>query len=397
MGLNRNFLRTLTIGSMFSGSVLANAVPTKVVGKVLGFGQLRSDDIVDGAVVIPSLKAQDILSFQLNSLLGPNEEMSAGPVTTEVPGNLYIPSQRERYGIFPITLNKETFTLMMEPGERNELVAIRFQAPFSRAVELARNKAPYTELVPLVTLKSFSLGSDRDWSREPSVNLTLDKDFQKTSNYQWRRNPAAANEFDMLVSFQRSPKDRWIPTDLIGKLPASGKFNISPSLPNDLKVLTARVTNNVDNDPVEARGWFLNGKGGDTFSAADLPEKISGISIKDNTIQWNPIDTHGWMAVLRGSKMKSAPEVPEGLSGDLMVLGDFGIGKLLRFLGDSPLENWISAKEGIYELATPRLANEKISLLFIGAHREVPNPQDSELTEPELFTYAKELRMVVIQ
>lgn len=385
----------LTVGLL--SAVTAFATPVKVIGKVSGFGTLSSDDVVDGAVVIPTLRAQEILGFQIAGFLGPDEEMNVGPVSTKVPGNLFFPTQKERYGFLPVTIAKGSFTLLMEPGQNNELVALRFQAPFSKAADLARSQAPYTELVPLVSLKNFSLGADRDWTRESSVNLAIDKNFNKTSSYAWTRAQGNASEFDILLSFQRSPAARWVPTDIIGKPASSGKFSNGATLPDEMKVLMARITNDADSNPVAVRGWFAAGKTTDVFSQKGVPAPIEGGVMSGSTVSWSPIADHGWMAVLRGSKMKAEKKNDRGFDSAMSVLGDFGFVTLIRMLATSPVENWVDASIGSYALASPLLQDEKISLLFIGTDREVPSPVQSLLVEPELFTYAQQLRMIVLQ
>jgi hypothetical protein len=139
----------------------------------------------DLAVVFPTLSEDQILSFDFTSLFSPNESLKAGPITTDVPGNVFVPRQSERYGLLPVTLAKEKFTLFVEPGLRHELFAMALRAPFSEMVSLARRKAPMVEMIRLVKFGQLGYYSARDWSRERSIDLSLNRERPRTTSVAW--------------------------------------------------------------------------------------------------------------------------------------------------------------------------------------------------------------------
>jgi hypothetical protein len=398
--LKQNFsLAASKIVFMMGGLTFSmNSAAAPVSGRVSSFGQLPRDDVIDGAFVIPSMKSLDIISFQFDGLMGPSEEMPIGPVKAKVPGNIFFPNQQERYGIFPITIKKELFNLNLEAGIKNELIALRFQAPFSKTADLARNNAPYSEILPLISLKNFSYGANQDWSRVAPIDLPLNRTLNKTVSYRWTRPAAAANHFDLLIAFQQTPANRWAPTDIQGKFPISGSIQSGQNYLPRMKTLLARITNDAQGDPESAQGWFREISPSGSVNLDGLPPPITGASATESQIRWNAISSNGWMAVIRGTILNQnsfeAIELNE-LQKALGVFGNFGISTLLKPFG-AALEQWVDASSGSYSLSSPRTANEKVSLVFIGTDRPVAAPLQKEI-EPELFTFATQMRMVVVK
>ena len=369
----------------------------KITGSVSGFSDIKQDDVVDGALVVPTLRSAELLAFQVDQLLSPSEPMSAGPETVNVPGNIYFPAQREVYGFFPINLSKEQFSFWARPGVSDELVALRFAAPFTEAVDLARAHAPYTELVPLVSLKGFAYAADKDWSHESSIHLTVDRKLTKTASFNWTRAAVASNEFDVIAAFQKTPADRWMITDFAGKIPTQGGIATGAGMKPEMKILMARIYNDTNNKPTAVVGHFRTGGIQDRFSASGLPDRIQGAAIAGSKITWNPISGNGWIAVVRtvapASNGRGGFEKASSLS-PLSVLGDFGLSALHP--AGPQLEQWVNPSSGSYDLKTSRLENEKISLLFIGTDRPVSAPNAAD-ADPALFTYASQLSMIQLQ
>ena len=143
-------------------NVGARADLIHIPGKVANFPQLSDGDVVDAAFVIPSLRPLDVLQFQFDKLLSPDEEMSAGPIKAKVPGNFYIPKQTKSWGFFPITFQKETFTFTTENNLDQEISTLYAQAPFSKMIDVLQNHAPFTEVLKLVTLKGFGFEGNKN-------------------------------------------------------------------------------------------------------------------------------------------------------------------------------------------------------------------------------------------
>jgi len=359
--------------------------PSKVQGKVLGFGQLKNDDVIDGAFILPSLRAYDLITFQLDHLLAPSEVMKVGPTSAKVPGNLYFPKQRESYGILPLTIEKDPFSFHPKAGVTEELSALWFSAPFNKVADLARSKAPYYDIVPLVKLKGFSLTVDQSWAQTPTTILNLNKTYSKKIAYTWGARQASPKDFDVIVAFQRTPASRWIVTDFIGKAPLNGNLNSGEKLLDDHKLLFMRVYNNEKNKPFAAGGFIRNAEMGQHVDISGVAEKIVAPAINNTLITWEPIQKHGLMAVLSG--VDSLININE--EGPFDVFGHFGF----RNLWSTKVTKvqWVSGNTGSFDMGVidPK---SSVTLVFVSTDRPVNLPTTTQ-EEPEVFTYATELAM----
>ena len=375
----------------------ASAAAIKVGGSVSGFGTLTRDDVIDAAIVIPTLRARDLLNFQLATLLGPSETMKAGPLSVKVPGNFFFPRQSEKYGILPITIEKPRFNLFIEAGSEEELVAISVSAPFSKGTELARNKAPYSELLPLLTIKRVGLTSEQVWQPEAKMDIPLSSAVVATANFEWIRSRASASETDLIIVAQETPAQRWLPTDLVAKPAAKGVLKTSAGLTGALKVIMARLTNDAKGDPIAGVGYFVKGSPKDLFHSEGVPQSIANASFVGTRVSWNPILTPGWMAIIRDQKNARAAVQQPDYDYEIfpfVIFQDRGP-RALFSLGNKQLEQWVPAGVGFYDFKVGRNANDSLSLLFIGTDQDVPAP-DSGSDDSSLFDHAAEFRMTMV-
>ncbi len=396
--------------ALFTGSQIASAAgPVHIKGTVQGIKPVSNDDQLDGALVVPTIRAVDLLQFNLENLLAPNETMSAGPTSANVPGNLYFPKQTETYFIFPITIKKESFSLYLNPGQTEELAGVTFRVPLGDLIDLSKANAPFTEMIPLIHLRSLAFGPERDWTTEKNITLTANQNFQKTASFNWARSAPGKQEADLIVSFQRTPANRWMISDLLGKPGASGTIASTDAQNASLKTLFVRITNGADRKPTVIRALVQPTQPGSTLQVGELPEPITGARVEAQagqvtTIRWNPIASSGWMAVLRGSAaLTPVPNFSildlKTPHGPIVHALEWGFQGLLEPEATTNLEAWVSATTGEYALRSPGSLKESISLLFVGTEKDVPAPKaaGNDSQEPELFTYAKELRLVKIQ
>ncbi len=355
--------------SLCMGASFAQADLVRIPGKVTGFPPLRRDDTVDAALVVPSLRPLDVLQFQFDSLLSPSETMKVGPLTVDVPGNFYIPDQTENWGFLPISLKKETFTFTSPRGLDQEISTLYAQAPFSKMIDLMQNHAPFTEVLKLVVLKGFGFENNQNLNSINSLTTKIDRTFSKTLSYKWTRGALPQNSSDMIVNFQRSPKNRWVIADLIGSAAASGILGSAEGFDRVYKTLFLRATNSAKGDLVSAVGQIRASTDTNGFIVNSVPEQISGAQIQSSQrVVWNSISQAGWIAILRSSDSKTS------------------------------VETWVDAATGSFDLNPALDSKERLTLIFIGTDRPVPSPTaDGQSDEPELFTFASELRMLKLQ
>ncbi len=106
----------------------------EIAGEAIDFGRLRQDGKVDFALVMPSLRPDALLSFDLSTVMSPKVDViTVVGREIEIPSNIALPDQTETY-IFPINFNKPQYrTYVREPGQYR-VTATRGQFPLQRVV-----------------------------------------------------------------------------------------------------------------------------------------------------------------------------------------------------------------------------------------------------------------------
>ena len=360
-------------------------------GKVSGYQLKDKDDRIDGAVVFQSLKASSLMGFQINDLMGPDEKMKAGPLSEEVPGNLHFPTQKEKWGIFPVTLSKEQFVVPYKPGESSELFAMRFSVPFGAAVD--KRNAPYNQLLSLVNLRGYGMTEMRDWSHAQNIEIVLDRSPQVGAAYTWNRDGFGDHEWEALIAFQADANKRWVVSDFQPSPDKSGVTRKVPGLEADSAYLFLRMLDNKDHSsPIAMAANFVRSR--DASVGVDgVAPYLQGVSVSGKTVNWAPINESGWMAVMRGTsstKLKVHSNNPYG------VFGRLGFDRIMRF--GAPLMAWVSPTSGHYELDSPLTKNDTLTVLFVKTDADVAMPDANDPSDdPELFQHAREMRAQIIQ
>ena len=335
----------------------------KVQGKVSGYKNLDRDGWVDGAVVVPTLSEEQILSFDFTSLLSPNESMKAGPITADVPGNVHVPEQKERYGIIPVTLRKEGFTLLMEPDQKQELFAISIRGPFSELADKARKKAPASEILKLAKFGQLGFHSERDWTRERNIDVSLNRERPRTTTISWSRSAPAANEMDMAVNVEETPAGKWLVSDF-DTVPLASFPVRSTNFDGVGKLALARVLFSDDGRAIKnVRSWFTTHSRSSRITATNVPAAITGIKWKaSNVLSWNPGEKTGWAIVFREEMVakKEKPEVDPSqiFFPDLSDLVDFSRPRITTA--------WVRVESGELQVDAAAMAKSRLAFVFLG-------------------------------
>jgi len=374
--------------------------PAIIRGNVTGYTLKNNDDLLDGSFVFASLSARSLLSFQIDNLFAPSEKLKAGPIETEVPGNMHFPTQREWYGIFPLTIQKNLFSVPLQKvPQEDEFFALWFRAPFSKLIDLSRKKAPYRDFLKLIEFKAFGLSEKKDWSTEKSLNIALTHKPSAGVKYHWNRSPPTSSQWDSHVAFQKTKHNRWIVADFkTNPSPHSQTLSVS-GLESDFRLLLLRVQDKPDNKKPQSMVAHFVESQGENVSATGTPAPIENVNFSNNKITWAPIfNQNGWMAILRGEDSLKAEAPENGSELGLDIFGNFGFSNLLSLL--QPLQQWVSPSLGFYELDTPLLKNETLALLFVKTAEEIPDPSlddNSGDQDPLIFQHAQEIKIHLIQ
>jgi hypothetical protein len=350
----------------------------KVQGKVSGYATLERDGWADVSVVMPTLTEEQILSFDFTSLFSPNENMKAGPIETEVPGNLHVPEQKERYGIIPVTLRKDSFTLLMEPGEPKELFVLSMRGPFSDLADKARKKAPTPEILKLIKFGQLGYHGARDWTRERTIDLGLNRDRPRSSNVSWSRAAPAAKEMDLAVNLEETPTGRWLVSDL-DTLPEASFVMKSTSFTGLSKLMLARALFQDNNKDIKSvRAWFPSYTRASRISASGVPALISGLKWESrHVITWNPAAKSGWVTVFRQDLVSSANE-PE-LNPSLVFFPN--LSHLIDFARPRVSSNWVRVEDGRLEVDASMLVKSELIFVFLGGDDLESGPSLAGATE----------------
>jgi hypothetical protein len=360
---------------LFINSSYAAPEPTarhRVTGKVEGWGELRKDGDVDVALVLPSLRSEDILAFDLAALLAPNEDMKVGPKQVPVPGNLYAASQSENYGFIPLRIEKLSYSSWVVPGQSEELSTTWIRAPFKALKDYGDGDIAYTELLSSVKVLKSGLTANRDWSQVAPGQATLN--FNKTREtpirFAWNRSAPAGTDEDVVVSFQKTTALRWMLTDFFAGQVASGSLTSIRELSNLHRFLFARLFNTPAGELKEMRGHFRKASRGDTLTVSNLPSAIGGRELTSTLVRWTAPSRPGWVAVLREPREAA---FRTGLPGIRSV------------------ESWENASKGQLALSSA-VGDDVLSLVFIATAGDVEDPFLSEDDSP-LLDKATELHL----
>jgi hypothetical protein len=141
-----------------------------VSGQVTGYNIRNNDNIFNFALALPVLTKKQMLNFNLDMFLSPETDtVTALGQSFEVPSNLSIPEQRERY-IFSIRFNKPSYRLpWSQTSDLFGVGALEGQFPFRQVIDKVRGGSPLFTLINDFTFTSFSLKE----IRQPVENLVV--------------------------------------------------------------------------------------------------------------------------------------------------------------------------------------------------------------------------------
>ncbi len=363
----------------------------RIPGAVDGFQTQDKDGVVDAALIIPTLSASDVFRFDLDNLLAPNERAKAGPISADVPGNTYIPQQKEKYGWITVTLEKSEFGLYTQPDVKNELSALWFSAPWALLIEASKGNANPADLLKAAKFRKAGFAGLKDWSRESKIYMSLDQELRGLGQLKWTRNAAPSGYGDMVVVFQNTPAGRWALSGFNGNPEVTASISTMDSLAPRIKVLGVRSKFEEDS-VVSAEAWIVDADRRSKIQFTGLPASLKGTSITtDKKVTWKNPGGPGWMGVVHQPKsQKTSDSLPS------LFDGLFPITKLFPDTVAEATIGWVDPSLDITSLPNSFKVGDRVMLIHVGTSRDVPPPQENE-SEPELFTYAQSVRSVVVK
>ncbi|MEN0058457.1 MAG: hypothetical protein AAGB31_06455 [Bdellovibrio sp.] len=120
----------------------------EVRGNTQGLPVKDKDGIVDFGLIMPAFSKLDILSFDINKVISPqSDRISAMGQDIEVPTNISLPKQSEKYSLFTITLDKPLYRIYFDQPGVQRVYAARGRFPFKSTVDALRKGAEFYELI----------------------------------------------------------------------------------------------------------------------------------------------------------------------------------------------------------------------------------------------------------
>lgn len=139
---------------------LRKKVPTQsfeLKGVATGFPPLVKDDWLDVGVIFPAVRRDQLATLQVSDLISPQiDTLSIMGQTVEIPSNVSIPRQEERY-YFNITLDKPIYRTYFHEAGVHKMVTTHVRFPFNAVVDDMRSGKSFYELINYFEFKTASL------------------------------------------------------------------------------------------------------------------------------------------------------------------------------------------------------------------------------------------------
>lgn len=144
----------------------------EVKGPTAGLPIQDKDGWVDFGLVMPAFSKADILAFNMDNFISPqNDTIEAMGQKIDIPANISLPEQREKYALFTLTLDKPNYRIYFGTPGVSRVFAAKGRFPFKSTVDALRGGADFFDLI-----NDFKLtgGAIRDIDvNKPSTTLTM--------------------------------------------------------------------------------------------------------------------------------------------------------------------------------------------------------------------------------
>ncbi|OFZ31313.1 MAG: hypothetical protein A2622_01615 [Bdellovibrionales bacterium RIFCSPHIGHO2_01_FULL_40_29] len=229
---------------------LYQATRPEVKGQVTGLPVVNGDKQIDFALVTPAMSRQDLLNFDMNTVISPYvDTISIIGQKASIPGNVSLPTQKESY-IIGITLSKPVYRLTTPTYGAKRFFAVRGQFPFKKVLDEMKNGKPFYELVNHFSIQGG--GMHDVILTNPLTNIDIPgNELLFSSKIKTQPANSAADEVLMVVAVSEVA-DSLVPTD-IKKFSGETVLNMS-SLPNRPAYIVNVIKRQADFDATLAPG-----------------------------------------------------------------------------------------------------------------------------------------------
>lgn len=148
----------------------------QVSGDTTEFGRLVTDGKLDFALITPSLTRADLLNFDLSNLISPqSDRIKVLTQTIDLPSNIALPQQKERYSLFSFELNKPGYrTFIKQPGQYT-FSALHGQFPVKNVIDDIRGGKSIFEVVNYFNFLGFGQFTANVAGEMPGQNIAVNQ------------------------------------------------------------------------------------------------------------------------------------------------------------------------------------------------------------------------------
>jgi hypothetical protein len=130
-------LRQMASGPQYEIKGLARSLPVE-----------DKDGYIDFGLVMPAFSKLDLLSFNINAVISPSvDRITVMGQKLDVPANISLPEQTEKYGFFSLTLEKAAYRIYAAQQGVKRVFAARGRFPFKSVVDDMRAGKEFYELI----------------------------------------------------------------------------------------------------------------------------------------------------------------------------------------------------------------------------------------------------------
>jgi hypothetical protein len=238
----KGFIRTTYFGQVARGQALKMkpqplATPYELTGVATGFNIKNSDKNMDFALMIPGIRKEELLAFNIDMFVSPKtDEVTVYGQMIQLPSNTSIPKQKENYGIFPVTLEKPLYRMYFQETGLQRVSAILGSFPFNKTVSEMQKGASFIDLINNFSVKGGSVREVNVSAPTQSFDIPVtDMIFNQTRTF---KSPAFSDE-EVLIAVSLNPNgNEFYPTDFKNVLPSTAQSLVTTAT-NDQQLLVA--------------------------------------------------------------------------------------------------------------------------------------------------------------
>lgn len=334
------FLRVTYFAQLPQGQVFQLRAADKpkefeLKGTATGFKVVDRDDKADFALIMPLMKKIDLFGFDAAKVVSPEVDiMEVVGQKIRIPSNVSIPTQKERYTLITVTMDKPAYRMYFENMGPQWVFAAKGQFPFSKVVNEMQGDKQFFELINYFSIQGGGLRNPNIAAPTQNLNIPVTElVFNQARDFKAPAFPATQTLLVVPVSpFQNA----FFPTDLknlsanqaaklmtaAGASPQvlailqnkpdkNGKLdlrmsvsftdfaaNMTPQLLPIMNTLSVVNTNLVKLQPV-SKPNFVAGSG--TYSVLSKVEKRvrNGVTIEEVFRLWEVYQANSWLTEIQ--------------------------------------------------------------------------------------------------